>query len=72
MKLHLRCIAPLETCGSFELHNRRVQRAVLVVRRAEVAQPDVGLIPQPLLEGSGQARLANARLAREQDHLPRT
>ena len=49
-----------------------MQRAVLVVRRAGVAQADVALIPQPLQEGSGQARLANARLAREQDHLPRT
>src|SRR5262249_48602099 len=54
----------------FELHDDRAQSAVLVMRRAEVAQARVRLACDPLLEGGGQARLADARLARNQNDAP--
>ena len=46
-----------------------MQCAVLVVRRAEVAQANVRLARDPLLQRSGETRLADARLARKQNNL---
>ena len=49
VELDLGRVVPLKPGGSFELHDCRVESAVLVVWRAEVAQSDVRLIEQPLL-----------------------
>ena len=46
-----------------------MERAVLVVRRAEIAQAGVRLAREPLLERAVMPRLADARLAREQHDL---
>ena len=54
----------------FESRDDRVERTVLVVRRAEVAQADMGFADQPLLERREQARLADTGLAREQNDPP--
>ena len=43
-----------------------IKRAVLVVRRAEEAQPDVRLGGKPLHHGLGDARLADTGFARDQ------
>src|ERR1700761_4753504 len=42
------------------------------MRRAEVRQPYVRFIRDPLLERGRNARLSDARLSREQSHLPIT
>ena len=52
-----------------QLRDDRMERAVGVVGRAEMADRDVRLVRQLLAEGAQQPRLANARLARDQDHL---
>ena len=54
---------PLQLCDD------RVERAVGVVGRAEMADRDVRLARQLLTKGAQQPRLADARLARDQDHL---
>jgi hypothetical protein len=72
VELGLGRVVPLKPRGSFELHDCRVESAVLVVWRAEVAQSDVRLIAQPLLERNAQARLSNTRLALEQHDPPFT
>ena len=59
-----------EPGGAFELDDERVERAVLMVRRAEIAQPRVRLALDALRQRRGQARLADARLARDQHHPP--
>src|SRR4029077_15608548 len=52
----LRRVVPPKPGGSFELHDYRVESAVLVVWRAEVAQSNVRLIDQPLIERNAQPR----------------
>ena len=54
---------PLQLCDD------RVERAVGVVGGAEMAQREVRLARQLLAKGAQQPRLADARLARDQDHL---
>jgi hypothetical protein len=58
-------LAPEPGCP-FEVGDRRVERMVLVVRRAEHAEAGVRLGAQPLEQGLGEARLADPRLARDQ------
>src|SRR5258708_29470949 len=72
VELGLGRVVPLKPGGSFELHDCRVESAVLVVWRAEVAQSDVRFIEQPLFERDAQARLSNTRLARQQHDPPFT
>ena len=72
VELGLGRIVALKPGGSFELHDCRVESAVLVVWRAEVAQSDVRLIEQPLCERNAQARLSNTRLTRQQHDPPFT
>ena len=54
---------PLQLCDD------RMERAVCVVCRAEMVDCDVRLAGQLLAKGAQQPRLADARLARDQDHL---
>jgi len=54
---------------TFESRDQRVKRAILMVRRAEPAELCARRIDEPLLEGFDQARLANARLTRQQHDL---
>ena len=52
-----------------ELRYDRVEHTIGVVGRAEMANRDVRLARQLLTKGVQQPRLANARLAGDQDHL---
>src|SRR6202030_1459981 len=61
-----------EAGGAFELRDERMERAVLVVRRAEIAQPGVRLAFEALAQRRAQPRFADARLARQQYDLPLT
>jgi hypothetical protein len=56
--------------GSYDLADDRMERAVLVIRRAMVLQPGLGLGLQPLDQRSREARLANPRFAGDQHHAP--
>src|SRR5215831_6902298 len=58
-----------EPSSTLHLANNRVQRAVGVLRRAEVAQSRVRLVSEALHQRSRQPRLADARLTGEQHHL---
>ena len=58
-----------EARRSLELSDDRVKRAVGVVGGAEIAQREVRLARQLLTKGVYQPRFADARLARDQDHL---
>src|SRR4029077_2965248 len=53
---------------AFELDDGRIQRAVLVTRRAEPAQPGMRLGLDPFRYRRRQPRLAEARLARDPHH----
>src|SRR5262249_30004159 len=59
----------LQACDSQELDDDGTERAVLVIRRAIVLQPGVGLGLEQLQQRSREPRLADARLARHQ-HNP--
>ena len=61
-----RGIPARETGRALELGGDRVQGAVLMVRRAEVAQGVMGLGGKDFLHRREQPRLANPGLAREQ------
>src|SRR6516225_11968138 len=65
------CLWPVvarETGSTFELSDHRIEQAVLVVRRAEIAHADMGLGFDVLGKCSGEARPAGAWLAGEQHH----
>jgi hypothetical protein len=57
-------------CGALQLADKGVERAILIVRRAKIAQPAVRLGLDMLRQCRGQARLADPRLARDQHHPP--
>jgi hypothetical protein len=59
-----------EPRGAFQLADKRVQRAVLMVRRAKIAQSRVRLGLDTLRQCRGQARFADPRLAGDQRHPP--
>ena len=59
-----------EPGGAFELRDEGIERAVLVVRRAEIAQARMRLAFDVLGKRRGQPRLADARLAGDQHHPP--
>src|SRR5215472_7931123 len=52
-----------ESRGAFQLANKRVECAVLIVRRAEIAQSGMWLGLYVLRQRRGQARLADPGLA---------
>ena len=60
-------IVPFEPRGALELADDRMERAVGVMGRAEVAQAEVLLAGNSLEQRRAQARLSDAGLAREQD-----
>ena len=59
-----------EPRGAFQLADKGVERAVLIVRRAEIAQSGMRLALDMLRQCRGQPRLANPRLAGDQHHPP--
>ena len=59
-----------EAGGVFELSDDRIEGAVGVMRRAEIAQARVRRTRQFLEKRGGQAGLADAGLARDQHDLP--
>ena len=59
----------LETGSTLDLGNDWPQRAVLEMRRTEIAQTGVGLLFQPLQHRRGHARLADPWLAGQQNDL---
>jgi len=58
-----------EAGRSAKLVGERMERAILVVRRAEIAQAEMELGLQALLQCRSNARLADAGLARDQHNL---
>ena len=58
--------ARLEARGPLELRNERVERAVRMVGRAEIAKASMRLALEPGQQAFGDARLADAGLAGEQ------
>src|SRR6516162_1856968 len=59
-----------EPRGALQLADKGVERAVLIVRRAKIANSGVWLGLDALRQCLGQARLADARLAGDQHHPP--
>jgi hypothetical protein len=57
-----------EAGGGFELCDERIERAVLMMRRAEITHARVRLALDTLRERGGESRLADARLAGDQHH----
>src|SRR3954447_3889431 len=57
-----------EPCGALEVGNERIERAVLVVRQAEIAQAGMGLGFNVRRDRSRKPRLTDARLAADQHH----
>jgi hypothetical protein len=53
-----------EPGAAFELDNERLERAVLMVRRTEIAQARVAIALDALRQRRGEARLADPRLPR--------
>jgi hypothetical protein len=58
-----------EARGALQLTNDGIERAVGVLRRAEVAQASVGFTPEPFQKRGGEPRFADAGLPRNQDDL---
>ena len=54
----------------FELGDARIECAVLMMRRTEIAQPGVRLADEPLHEGLSDARFSDPGLAADQHDLP--
>ena len=69
-ELLVRAVLTLDAGGSHELADDRIERAVLVIRRAMVLQPRMRLGLEPLQQRSREARLADARLAGDQHDAP--
>ncbi len=65
----LRLVSARKACGPFKLRDDRMERAVGVVGRAEMAERETRLSAQLLAERPEQARFADAGLASEQHHL---
>ena len=63
-----RRFAALESRRTRHLRDNRGEGAVLMMRRAEVPQPGVRLAGESLHQRGGEPRLADPRLARQQDH----
>ena len=61
-----------ETRGAFELDDERVERAILMMRRAEIVQARILIALGRLRQLHDEARLADPRLSRDQHHPPRT
>jgi hypothetical protein len=59
-----------EPRGALQLADKGVERAVLIVRRAKIAQAGMRLALDMLRQRGGQARLADARLPGDQHHPP--
>ena len=57
-----------KTRRSLHLRDHRIERAVLMVRRAEIAQPSVRFGGDPLGQRLGEAGLADTRLGGNQHH----
>src|SRR3954471_25055277 len=54
---------------ALHLRDHRIERAVLMVRRAEIAQPEVRLGSNPRDQRLGETGLAHPWLSRDQHHL---
>jgi hypothetical protein len=65
---HRRRVVAGEPRGALQLADKGVERAILIVRRAEIAQSDVRLALDMCRQCRGQARLADPGLAGDQHH----
>src|SRR6185437_2227594 len=61
-------VAAFEPGGPLDLADHRLERAVAVMRQAEIAQPPVRLALDAFHQRARQSRLADAGLAGEQHH----
>ena len=66
-----RAVVAGEARDPLDLGDEGMERRALLVLRAEIAQPDRRLRFDLVQQHGRQARLADARLARQQHHLPR-
>src|SRR5215469_406514 len=64
----LEAVVTRETSCAFELDDKGMERAVLMMRRTEITQTNMGLVFDAFGERRREARLADARLARDQHH----
>src|SRR5262249_24559206 len=65
-------ISAREAGGVFELNDERVERAVLMVGRAGIAQPRMRLTCEPVVQDAHETRLADTSLAAQQYHTALT
>ena len=70
IQLCLRPVIAGETGGAFELGDEGIERAVLMVGRAEIAQASMRLGSDLLGKRDREPRLADARLAGEEHYAP--
>ena len=68
-ELGLDCITPDKPSGVLELRNKGIKSAVLVVKRAEIAQARIGLGSDMLGKGSREPGLTDTTLAGKEHHL---
>src|SRR5690242_17620913 len=68
-KLEFIRVVARESGSAFQLRDMRIERAVLMMWRAEKSQFCMGLLDNGVLKGTGKARLANAGLTADQDDL---
>ncbi len=69
VELGLRVVPACEPGRALHVADDRMERAVGVLRRTEIAHADMRLAHKPLQQRRGQSRLADAGLAREQGDL---
>ena len=69
VELRLRRIVVRQSGGAFHLADDRIERAVGVLRRAEIAQPGVRFAGEAFEQRRREPRFADAGLAGEQHHL---
>ena len=69
VELRLGVLSAREPGATDQVADDRIERAVRVLGRAEIAQPRVPLVCQPVEKRGREPRLADARFAREQNDL---
>src|SRR5260221_792587 len=70
IEFRLRGVVLPKTSGALDPADSRIQCAVGMLWRTEIAQPGMWLASNLFQQRSGQSRFADARFTREQHHLP--
>ena len=69
VELPVGAVLALEAGGAFELSDERVERAVLVIWRAEIAHAGMRFPGEPVVQRAEEARLADPCFAAQQHDL---